>query len=106
MVSEPLLNPADGFLRSFWLSAFVPILAVPMNHIFLFPKGLRDYAIGVSLMGRCLFFLIKEPHFSAHVLRWQPRCARRGPIVAIVENFKLLAVQWVKGMGDRENSFR
>jgi hypothetical protein len=27
------------------------------------------------------------------------------PIVAVVENFKLLAVQWVKGMGDRENSF-
>ena len=28
------------------------------------------------------------------------------PIMTVVENFKLLAVQWVKGMGDRENSFR
>jgi hypothetical protein len=27
------------------------------------------------------------------------------PIVAIVENLKLLAVQWMKGMGDREYSF-
>jgi len=28
------------------------------------------------------------------------------PIVAIVEDLKLLAVQWMKGMGDREYSFR
>jgi len=27
-------------------------------------------------------------------------------IMTVVENFKLLAVQWGKGMGDRENSFR
>src|SRR5437660_7772779 len=46
MASEPWLNPIGCFLLSSWLSAFVPILAVPMKHIFLFPKRLRDYALG------------------------------------------------------------
>ncbi len=46
MASEPWLNPIGCFLLSSWLSAFVPILAVPMKHIFLFPKRLRDSALG------------------------------------------------------------
>src|SRR5205085_9766607 len=46
MASEPLLNPTGCFPLSNWPSAFVPILAVPMNHIFLFPKRSRDYALG------------------------------------------------------------
>src|SRR5579883_2627943 len=44
MANGPSLSPTGCFRPSSWLSASVLILAVPMNHICLFPKRSRDYA--------------------------------------------------------------
>src|SRR5579883_3410258 len=48
MANGPSLSPTGCFRPSSWLSASVLILAVPMNHICLFPKRSRDYALGCS----------------------------------------------------------
>src|SRR5579875_2678159 len=45
MANGPSLSPTGCFRPSSWLSASVLILAVPMNHICLFPKRSRDYAL-------------------------------------------------------------
>jgi hypothetical protein len=43
---------------------------------------------------------------SAHMLRGLvKRDAIFSPVVTVVEDLKLLVVQWMKGMGDREHSF-
>src|SRR5579884_3598533 len=46
MANGPSLSPTGCFRPSSWLSASVLMLAVPMNHICLFPKRSRDYALG------------------------------------------------------------
>jgi hypothetical protein len=45
----------------------------------------------------------QDPHMIRSLIEADPIFS---PTVAVAENLKLLAVQGVKGMGDREKSFR
>src|SRR5258708_29831758 len=67
MASAPWWNLTGCFLHSNWLSACVPILAVRMNLILLFPKRSRDYALVKEHCGTGYSYLL----FPLHLLSLQ-----------------------------------
>jgi hypothetical protein len=45
MANELWLKPMGSFLLNSWLSVCVPLLGVPMNHIFLLSQRVRELAL-------------------------------------------------------------